>query len=137
MKEDIESTKNNMDLLKNLKGSAQKAVTSISQAAIGVGKTMSETTSKTSMAVTQIATTAGKTVTETVSSAVDAVTSFTHSAYDNLCELAAKKIKNMLRGLDLQSTIEELNKLQTEKGTDVSALVNFIVQLKKFSEDDR
>lgn len=126
-----------MKLLENLKGSAHKAATSISQTANGVGKTMSETTSKTGKAVVRIATTASQTVTKAVSSSVDTVTSYSRSAYDNICELAAKKIKDMLRGLNLQSTIDELNKFQAEKGVDVTALVTFIIQLKNFSEDDR
>ena len=82
-----------------------------------------------------VASSAATKVAKKASNGMDAVSSASQSAYDTMCEYAARKIKGMLRGIDLQSTIDTLNKFQRENGKDVSALVNFIEQLKIFSED--
>ncbi len=47
----------------------------------------------------------------------------------------ALKIKEMVRGLNLQETIDAINKVGAEKNIDVAPLTNFIEQLKQFSED--
>ncbi len=47
----------------------------------------------------------------------------------------ALKIKEMVRGLNLQETIDAINKVGAEKNIDVTPLTNFIEQLKLFSED--
>ena len=89
-------------------------------------------------AAQQAASVASSTATKVAKKAtesMDAVSSASQSAYDAMCEYAAQKIKGMLRGIDLQFTINTLNKFQRENNKDVSALVNFIEQLKIFSED--
>ena len=109
--------------------------TAVAQAASKAGKAVSEKMSEAGSAVAQTASKTGKAVSSAASATIEKVTSMSRSVYDNMCEFAAKKIKSMLRGMDLQSTIDALNKLHDEKGTDVSALVKFINQLKTFSED--
>ncbi len=45
------------------------------------------------------------------------------------------KIKEMVRGLNLQEMIDSINKVGAENKIDVTPLTNFIEQLKHFSED--
>lgn len=124
-----------MGVLDNLKKTAQKTATSVSQAAMTAQKSVVQTASEVGKVVAQTALGAGKAVADATSVSAGKVSAFSQSAYDSICEFAAQKIKTMLRGMNLQSTIDALNKNQEEKGTDVSALVNFINELKNFSED--
>ena len=102
-----------------------------------VGKKVSETAAAATTVVYDTASSVGKKVSETTSAATTAVSSFMQSSYAGVCNFSTMKIKGMLRGIDLQSSIDALNKHQKEKGTDVSALVNFLQRLKDFSEDGK
>lgn len=113
-----------MGFFERAKEAAKNAVDSVSQVANDTGKVVSKSISEGSAFVS-----------EKVSSSVDTISSVSRSAYDSMCDAAVQKIKSMLRGVDLQSAINALNKHHDETGTDVSALVNFINQIKSFSED--
>lgn len=105
---------------------AVKSANVVAQKATTAGQTVANTTAK-----------SAKTVAGAVSKVGDKVSGISKSAYDSMCEIVAEKIKNMLRSVDLQSAIVALQKQQEETGTDVTKLVNFINQLKEFSEDGK
>jgi len=120
----------------------------VKKSATNASQKVAETAAKSANVVAQKATTAGHTVADTaaksaktvvgaVSYVGDKVSDIGKSTYDAMCEFAAEKIKSMLRGIDLQSAIDALQKQQEEKGTDVTNLVNFINQLKEFSENGK
>ncbi len=77
------------------------------------------------------------TVANAATATSDSLKESAKSSYDAVCEIAVSKIKKMLRGMNLSEAIDALNHHQEESGTDVSALVNFISQLKEFSEDGK
>ncbi len=87
--------------------------------------------------VTETATAAGQKVTETATTAAGAVSSLFKSATDSVANFTSLKVKELLRGVNLQASIDALNKHQKETGTDVSVLVDFIKRLKNFSEDGK
>ena len=80
---------------------------------------------------------AASAVAETATTATGAVSSFFQSASDSVANFTSLKVKEMLRGINLQASIDALNKHQNETGTDVSVLVDFIKRLKDFSEDGK
>lgn len=107
------------------------------KAATQVANTVSETATAAGQKVSETATAARQKVAETATTATGAVSSFFQSASDSVANFTSMKVKGMLRGLNLQASIDALNKHQKEKGTDVTALVNFIKRLKDFSEDGK
>ena len=118
---------------------ASKAASAAADAAVSAGKAVVDTTSEAASAVADAAVSAGKVVADTASEAASAVadtaTSVAMSSKDVIAEFTAQKVKGMIRGLDLDATIEALNKHQKEAGADTKELTGFVMQLKIFSED--
>jgi len=93
---------------------------------------------KMSVTVDDISKTASATASSvkcTVSKTIDSVTDSASSAYDSMCELAVLKIQDILKGANLQETLDSLEKYEKESGKDVSSLKEFVTRIKIFSED--
>ena len=125
------------DLWGKVKETATTAGQKVAETAVKSANVIAQKASTASQTVADTATKSAITVADAVSSVSVRVSDISKSTYDTLCELAANKIKSMIRGIDLQSAIEALQKQQEETGTDVTKLVNFIQQLKEFSEDGK
>ena len=126
-----------MDFWDSLKKTASQVANTVSETATAAGQKVAETATAAGQKVAETATAAGQKVAETATTATGAVSSFFQSASDSVANFTSMKVKEMLRGINLQASIDALNKHQKEKGTDVTALVNFIKRLKDFSEDGK
>ena len=113
-------------LKKTVKKTVEDASKTLSTVADDASKKISTVTDDVSKKVSLIANDASK----TVSSAKD-------SAYDRIRVMTITKIRSMIRGLNLQSVIDSLNKVSKEKKIDVSNLVAFIEDLKKYGENGK
>lgn len=113
----------------------KKKASEAADAATKIAKDAANIATSTAAVVADAAEFTGHKISQMASNAYDAVSDVAKSSYDTVCEFSARKVKDSIRGMNLQETIDELNKYQAENGKDVSALVNFIKQLKDFSED--
>ena len=78
-----------------------------------------------------------KAVTNAASSTGGVIKSVSNSVYDSICEKVAIAIKKMIRGINLQDTIDALDKHHAETGANVRALRDFVVKLKEFGDDGK
>ena len=53
--------------------------------------------------------------------------------YDSTLTIVDDKVRKMVGGIDFNATLEALDKYQKEKGTDVSALTNFIKNIQEYA----
>lgn len=125
------------DLWNKVKQSAATASQKVAETAVKSANVVAEKATIAGQTVADTATKSAKTVADAVAVVSDKVSDISKSTYDSMCEFAAEKIKSMLRGVDLQSAIVALQKQQEETGVDVTKVVNFINQLKEFSEDGK
>jgi len=86
--------------------------------------------------VSNVASDTAGSVKSTVSKTIDLVTDSASSAYDSMCELAVLKIRDILKGANLQETLDALEKYEKESGKDISSLKEFVTRIKIFSEED-
>lgn len=114
----------------------------ISETVDDVSKKLSEATddasSKMSEAMdefSKVASTTTDSINSVVSKTVDSVTDSISSAYDRMCEMAVLKIQDILKGANLQETLDSLEKYEKESGQDLSSLKEFITRIKIFSEN--
>jgi len=135
-----------MDVIEKIKKAVATASQKVSETATSSAQTIAESASKTAQKVSEMANRSAQTISvqakatgeliaEKASKTGQWVESYTQTAYDRLCEKAAVLIRKMIRGLNLQGTIDTLVKYQSDTGKDVSQLINFIVELKKIGED--
>ena len=135
-----------MDVIERIKKAVEATNQKVSETATSSAQTIAETASKTAQKVSEIADKSAQTISVQAKATGDFIAekatktgkwveSYTQTAYDRLCEKAAALIRKMIRGLNLQGTIDTLVKYQSDTGKDVSQLINFIVELKKIGED--
>lgn len=146
-----------MGLLDDLKETAQTASQVVSQSASDAGKFVADTASKTANIISDTSATtvqklgnltartaqlvsskakeSGQVIADAASKTGIVISNLSHSAYDSMCEKCAILIRKMIRGLNLQPTIESLKKHQEETGKDLSQLINFIIELQKIGDD--
>ena len=96
---------------------------------------VSETVAKAASTASDMASAAGKVVAESTSKVASAATDAFLSSREAIADFATLKVKGIIRGLDLDATLDALNKHQQKAGGDTAALVSFIHRLKEYSED--
>lgn len=119
------------DFLRKVADTMDEASKKISEATDDASSKMSEAMEEFS----KVASTTTDSINSIVSKTVDSVTVSISSAYDSVCELAVMKIQEILKGANLQETLDSLEKYEKESGQDLSSLKEFITRIKIFSEN--
>lgn len=121
------------NIIKSAQDAAGNVSKTVSKAAADVSKTASKVKADASKSIS-----AGvKSVSETATVVGSRIQSGFGSMSDSVSELADKKIREMLKGVDLKGTIVSLKDYQKKTGKDVSPLTNFLIQLDGFISGEK